>query len=412
MKKIKYVIFGFRNLVCKETETGYVVDHDTLGEFDKLISFLKSRKITPVVFVNDAWKFKNRTENFDNFMRDRWGISDHYYICSKMNIPKKPRGDSLGTILREKLNCEANEVLYIGNTINDMRTAVNSQVLFLNGTWICDNIDYGFKFESPREIAKFIDVFCIRDHDWEFNINVDNLEYYALAPFSTLKQEHEKYSSDAIQTAKTNMGHPEFWGKYICATLYLSGKYKDIDYVAPFPSHKKNVYREPIKKSIDVFAKCFRAKYLPDLIIRHETALESKKNRDSMNHKIHLDTLYINSKPIKNDKRERFVGNPLKEGKKVLVIDDICTNGRSLEAARILIQSTGAGVMLLSWLKTINSDYLQIDDSSLEVTYPHKPGTYQNPTTIRHWYSKSRIDRQASVELSQQLELFNQWDWC
>jgi hypothetical protein len=42
------------------------------------------------------------------------------------------------------------ETLYIGSTDDDMRTAVNGELLFLRATWWANATDYGLNFQRLK----------------------------------------------------------------------------------------------------------------------------------------------------------------------------------------------------------------------------------------------------------------------
>jgi hypoxanthine phosphoribosyltransferase len=70
-----------------------------------------------------------------------------------------------------------------------------------------------------------------------------------------------------------------------------------------------------------------------------------------------LNTICLNPRPTKNQKGDVYASPPLRRGKVILIVDDICTEGNAFEAARAYIENTGAKAICLAWLKTINRDY-------------------------------------------------------
>jgi len=255
-------------------------------------------------------------------------------------------------------------------------------------------------------------VFCVRKHDWEFKLQTPSgLRYFALAPFSTMLSQYEEYSESARSLAKAGIGDPVFWGRYLCASLFLSGLQTEIDYACPFPSHQANTWNDPIKAVVDSFTKCFRARYLPDLLIRHTTALQSHKNRGSMNHASHLQTLRVNRSPTKNEKGDRYKSPPI-SGKTVMVLDDFCTNGHSLEVGRRLLERAGAKVITVSWLKTINTPFNELLDPVTAAPYAAPPISL--PVQIRtraHAYGSTITDAAAYQELAARHGAYDKWDW-
>ena len=414
MKRIKYLIFGLRNLLIEaeaDSLTGRSdFDSPLADEFGRLVAYARSQQIEPVVFANHAWIVRGG-EAVEQILNKKWGKM-LWLTANGIEIPRKPQAAAMQAVLK-RLGCEPNEVLYIGNTDDDMRTAVNGEVLFLNATWLKDSTGYGFKFDSPKEVAKFIDIFCVRTNGWAFEIDDGPLRYRSLAPFSTKYVEYESYSADARNT-KDGWGRPDFWGPYLCATLYLTGLYQEIDYMCPFPRHEAHKWNEPLRESLIRFARCFRIRYIPDLVVRHTTTLSSRKNPDVLGHVDHLNSLLINEHPTKNvETEDTYARSPLRRGKTVMVVDDFCTRGRSIEAARIYLEHTGAKTVLVSWLKTINRDYSQITSTNGFKFNPYTPNDWKPATITKatHPYDTAITDEDAYKELGKKLKSFREWTW-
>ena len=113
-------------------------------------------------------------------------------------LPAKQSADSIQYV-REQMGWEANETLFIGNTDVDMQASVNGKILLLNAQWYEKQMDYGFSFDTPKEVARFIDTFCFRDHFWYFKIEDGPLRVYSLAPLSTFYNELAYYSNDFLK---------------------------------------------------------------------------------------------------------------------------------------------------------------------------------------------------------------------
>jgi hypothetical protein len=411
--KIKAVVFGVRNLIIAEHadgRSGGVIDEHALAGFGRFIRYLRTVGIQPVVFQNDAWERSGDKASIIGILKQEWGDFPAFET-TRDNMPRKPQAAAMQELLK-RIGRSSNEVLYIGNSESDMQTAVNGRVLFLNGTWLKEAVNYGFKFATPKELAKFVDIFCVRQHDWHFKIEQGDLRYYAMAPFSTMLTQYEEYSASARAMAKRGVGNPEFWGRYLCSTLFLSGLHEEIDYVCPFPSHAANRWNDPLRQSLDIFAKCFRIRYLPDLLVRHTTALQSHKNRDEMSHASHLKTLELNRAPMKNlVTGERYRNPPLKSGKTVLIVDDFCTRGFSLEAGRALVEQTGAKVILLSWLKTINTPYVEFTGKLSGSPYVPCDVARSVLLAREHSYHATISDAAAYKELAEKHGEYDAWDW-
>jgi hypothetical protein len=396
--KLKGVIIGDRNVI----QNG-----EYFEETKKLIGFLIKKNIIPIILSNDLKP--ERIELERSLKREYSEVI--WYIADRDSTPKKPKVDAVAYVL-DKMGWDKNEVLYIGNTNIDMQTAVNGNLLFLNATWYAQTNYYGFEFASPKDVARFIDIFCLRKHFWNFAINHQNLEYYALGIYGTREEKYSIYSNDAREAAKFGRGHPDFWIKYLLSAVYFSGLHERIDYIAPYPGHQQGSTTTVMEETLVAFAKCFRKKYFKNLIIRHTTSRKSAYARSSgeiIDHLNQLNTIYINKLPSYGDNKI-YTNPPLKRDKTVLVIDDFCTQGYSLEAARIFIEKTGANVICLSLLKTIIKDYEQI--VSIENFNPFQPNQFSSPGLIlRHPYKNCVLSPSAYEEIGSKLQAYDNWQW-
>ncbi|MBD2302822.1 phosphoribosyltransferase family protein [Nostoc sp. FACHB-190] len=410
-KNLKGVIFSIDGVIATGVESNAVINNSLIFELGRLINYLLTNGLQPVVMANRDWTIGN--QRLEDFVSNLWG-NFPWYIANRGDMPYKPSREAINYVL-EKMGWDDNETIYLGNSIDDMRTAVNGGILLLNTTWYCKNISYGFEFDSPHDVARFIDIFCLRKHFWHYSINQKGLEYYSLGPYSTYKPEFAIYSEDAKNTVKFGAGHPDFWTKYLLSTIYFSGLHKRIDLVAPYPGHKQGSTFNVIEEPMVIFTKCFNKAYLRDLVIRHTQSTKSAFARSSgqqVDHLNQLNTIRLNQYPFnpRGAGDKPYKNCPVKKGKTVLIVDDICTKGYSLEAARIYIEQTGAKVISLSWLKTINTDYAQIQDFSK--FNPFQVNRFLAVDSVtRHPYKKYVLDPFAPEEIDSRLSEYDNWQW-
>ncbi|VVP61559.1 hypothetical protein PS874_06287 [Pseudomonas fluorescens] len=404
--KLKGVILSIEDVLLQQGKT----DKDVFAEVNKLIKYFKDSKIQFVVFTNREWTVNGKTP-LEEALKEIWG--EFPYLCRAKDprIPPKPRAEATAYVLR-LMEWESTEVVYIGASDSDMQTAVNGGLLFLRATWYANKTEYGFEFATPKDIARFIDTFCFRDHLWCHEIHDGNFEYYALAPFSTMKPEYTLYSEDARAAAKHGLGHPDFWIGAIVSSLYFSGIHKRINYITVYPGHKAGSGNDVMNDAMAIFGKCFRKNYLPDLIIRHTTAQKSQTARNSgiaLDHLNQLNTIVLNRAPLRTP-TERYKSPPIGKGKVVLLIDDICTRGYSLESARTFIEKAGASVIMVSWLKTINTDIEEL--APCEKFDPYKATAFKDARVQKtHSYRGNIVDYLAPEELTEIFQSYKNWDW-
>ncbi|ELY6301016.1 phosphoribosyl transferase [Cronobacter sakazakii] len=407
MSKIKGVILSVEDILVPHGK----VDKSIFAEVEKLINYFQKKNIEFVIFTNRAWTIGPERKPLEDVLHKHWGDFKYFCRAKDRSVPGKPKAEATKYVL-DAMGWDSTETLYIGASQNDMQTAVNGDLLFLRATWWAHKTDYGFEFATPKDIARFIDTFCLREHLWCHEIHDGNFNFYALAPFSTMKEEYTLYSEDARAAAKHGLGHPDFWTGALISSLYFSGIHKKINYVSVYPGHKAGYGNNIMDGAISIFGKCFRKTYIPDLIIRHTTSQKSQKARNegiSIDHRNQLNTIHLNPKPHRNP-TTTYKKPPLGEGKTVLLIDDITTRGFSFESARAYIEATGARVILVSWLKTINTDISTL--GQLPKFDAYKPNIFEKaPVGKTHSYRDNIVDILAPTELTRLFSAYKNWDW-
>ena len=416
-KKIKGVIFSIRDVLTPKDD----INDQGFNEVIKLLKFLINRNIQPVVLANRSVFYKG--QHVKKLITKQAGDFPWFITNENREIPKKPTKAAIPHVL-SKMNWSATEIAYVGAKDDDMRTAVNAEsgsALFLNACWFNSETEYGIKFQNPKELARFVDIFCVTGAAWGFLINDEELEFYALGTFSTYYPEFADYSTDARAAAKNGTGHLDFWTKYLWSNIYFSGLHQEIDIITSYPGHRadrESQASSAVKEPLEAFGKCFRIEYLSDLIVRHTTSIKSQTARNKnieIGHANQLNTIHINHCPIKNLGRGK--GQPYKnfslEGKTILVVDDITTRGFSLEAARVYLKKAGAKrVILLSWLKTINTDYSRIRSLTNNNFDPLSPCRFPHNAVDRVREYPFREHRNEQYQLiNDKFNRYRDWNW-
>ena len=224
---LKAVIFSISDVVLPTSSNPHSNEiKTTIGrEFSKLLKFLEAKKIHVIFLTNNNGIVTTKETKLplNEFLAQRHPNAKHYCRALNPEIPAKQSGRAIDFIMKD-LNLERNEIIYVGRSDEDLQAATNGKVLFLNATWFEPVNDYGFLFSSPKEIARFIDIFCIRETAWGWSGDFDKAHYYALAPFSTYLEDFSFYSENARSLAKLSIGTPDFWIRYIAPRIFLSSR--------------------------------------------------------------------------------------------------------------------------------------------------------------------------------------------
>src|SRR3546814_3877315 len=93
----------------------------------------------------------------------------------------------------------------------------------------------------------------------------------------------------------------------------------------------------------------------------------------------------------------------------MLVVDDICTEGNSFEAARAYLRAAGAQAVCVSWLKTINTDYRAVSPA-LGYFNPYIAQTFPaSIATVNQWYSSAISSHAAPTDLADVYNRYFSW---
>jgi hypothetical protein len=352
-------------------------------------------------------------EPLETYLSRESRVSVRHFTAASGTLLDRQFAGSADPILAE-LGIKRHETILVGSKTVDMRAGVNNQLLLVRPAWYGDEMDYGFRVESINELARFCEIFALRQHPIYWRIDDGALKVRSMGPFSTILNDFAGFGSSARATAKENRGDPEFWFFAIVSGLYFSGIVHQVNYICPFPGHNPAAtggVRVLFDDVMTRFAKCFRKPYLPDLIVRHTRSRKSqylKAEQKTFGNQIN--TIHLNRRPRSYDKQEpRKTLLPL-SGKQVLVVDDFITNGRSLDAGRAFIEAAGARAILFSWLKTINTSFEHmVPDPPLD---PYRPcGISEEPATRSYGYHSHIVASQAPRELNRILDAYRDWTW-
>ena len=411
MKTLKVALISLRDVLVREK-----IDNAALDGAIKLIRFLVSAGVRPVLISNSSWIMTQTKEPFQSYLARLSGVGLDYHQAGS-TFRKKEDRNAMANVAA-KYGATPIESIYIGSTDLDMRAARNSGILFLNAKWYADNSKYGFEFSSAFEIARFIDCCCLRPKDWFWVHRYGGFQAAAIAPLAEYSRRYPEgadYSTNAKNAAKFNHGDIRFWGLLMAARIHFSGLGAEVNYVAPYPGHRTDSARPLLTNALKIVAGSLNVNYLDDLIIRHTNAQKSQALRNSgqvATHENQLRTIRLRRDPVRTGPQAiRYKAPPLTTGKRVLIVDDICTQGNSFEAARVFIQATGATAVGVSWLKTPNNSYNRISSLNPEIKNPYSA---YNPTAVgavSHALDLDIKNDKAAAQISDAFISYTNWSW-
>ena len=408
---LKLVLVGPKGTVFQDGQAKTVL-------LDHLVEFIKRMAAKGVCVALWSRHPTNITtggsspEPVETYLSRRSGVNVTFYRAASGMLLDRARGGSVDPILKDA-SVERHESILVGNEDTDLRAGVNNKLLLIRPEWYPSELGYGFSVESFSELIQFCELFALRKHPIYWSIDQKNLHVRAMGPFSTIIPDFTAFGEDAKSASKRGGGEPRFWFLMVISTLYFSGMMHEADFICRFPGHNPTM-PTPASKALDAFliilGKCFSKPYLPNLIVRHVAAVKSQNLRAAeRTFRNQLNTLHLNSFPLKYDKP--WGKSPVSlRSKRVLVVDDICTSGRSLDVARAYIEAAGGTATLFSWLKTISAAYSHM--TAAPKLLPFATNTIRaEPPYSAFLYNSHIVDPGAPAEIDALLAAYKAWKW-
>jgi len=388
------------------------VSQEILTKLALLANQLSHHGVRVALWSNRSWTY-NKTAALDDHFSQMAGIKVEAHGFHEDGAPSRRLADSVQPLL-DQYGVEKHETILLGGTDEDMRVGVNNNLLHIRADWYGQQSDYGFSVQTVSDLARFCFVFALRKHPLFFGFSNGGLTYHSAGPFSTMVQAYSIFGDDARDAAKFGYGHPDFWFFLTISTLYFSGILAGVNYICTYPGHKAGG-EAPAEGSLQAalmrLGKCFRMSFYHDLIVRHVSADKSQPIKAAQRTFTNqVQSIHLNSHPHKNFAPAPNRGAISLRGKTVLVVDDICTSGRSLEAARAYIEAAGGKAKLFTWLRTINTPYWELSEE-LNLKPYQANVVASEPSSNQHSYASGVIDRSAPAELAQVFSLYSRWAW-
>lgn len=265
-------------------------------------------------------------------------------------------------------NSARNEIVYLGDSEQDMWEASGNKFALFNADWSQTEHDYGFGEESPQMFADDIQRYFLKEHNWFFTVDGQDalgrsVEFRALLDPDTckdqgitplLKQRDENFHQNQRQ-----LDLATHLITHLVASIYLEGIHLDrvannkggqrIPLWCLYPGASGGI--SPVLELFEEFtSRLLRMKYVDDLIQRHTHIMSSKEHRLRFHTPQPIEDQF-NSIQINPAMASKVKGNV------VLVADDFSTGTNAMEVSRNLLYACGASKVIGITVGKYGRDY-------------------------------------------------------
>ena len=266
---------------------------------------------------------------------------DHIVTRNEVGISKgSPRWIDR---IKQDTGLQTNQLLYVGDSDQDMITASHSKVIYFHARWSKAQHQYGLP--APGYMAAIIAHIFRKQHPWAWRYDYTTARGTHLRQMALIDGNgagDDQLKADLIAVLK-NSGDPrvgqmllrEFVVLHLIASIYAERLQDETDIWSSYPS-RDGRRTSQLTQAIDVAAKLFRDKYRPNLLIRHKPAIHSRNAfqqhgsiADAIDNQ--LQTIIVNA-----------AHQPQMNGKTILLLDDFLTRGVTAGVGRQLLLAAGA----------------------------------------------------------------------
>lgn len=383
-----------------------------IAELCGVIKRLHTAGVRTAVWSNRRWTVNeaktSQIKPLPQYLSERAGCSVEGVGAGSGVYPARRRSGSVDPVLSH-FSVARNEAILVGNGEEDLMAGVNNQLLLVRPDWYPTTSDYGFSVKSIAELERFCTIFGLRQHPIYWSVDDNGLRVCAMGPYSTKIQAYAGFGVDALRAAKYEQGSLEFWHRLLVSTVYFSSLISQVDYIASYPGHAVGTKVHAVDEVMISLGKCFRKTFYPDLIRRHKSSLKSAFAASSEKTFVNqLNSINLERFPHPYGGAEARKSAISLKGKSVLIVDDFCTHGRSLDAARAYVEAAGGKALLFAWLKTINTSYLRMKPAPQ--LKPFQANTIeQEPACQAYGYTDGIVDEHAPAEIATLLDKYKAW---
>lgn len=287
-----------------------------------------------------------------------------------------------------------NEIVYLGDSDNDMHEAAGCRVALFNAEWSNPQYPYGLRMETPSDFVDCLEIYFLKQDLWFFSVDGSDalgrgIMFRALLDPDTCK---DNGITGLLKNRDTDFTKNEYTNRkavhlvmHLLASLYLEGLHlireprKPKGFRKPlwciYPGSTGGI--SPILRLFERFtARLLTMNYEESTLQRHANVDSSHKMRMAINQgkggSMPSIATQFNSVSVNPNQITKVNGNV------VLVVDDFSTGSNAMETSRNLLMNCGAKKVIGLSVGKYGSTYFGFTPKA-DVKLPKRGGPLQTP---------------------------------
>jgi hypothetical protein len=312
----------------------------------------------------------------------------------------------------QEFRVESNEIVWLGDSDLDMRSAVNAGVIYFNAGWSKPAYEYGINLAAPSLLPLYLQEFFQKPTPWYWQfhgMDRQGRRITAKAMMDAKGAGIQDLKDDLILFLKEGgnprVGHMlvrDFIFLHFVGSMFSDPLYRRVDIWTAYPSSKIGV-NPTLDALVGQVARIFRDRYFGDLLIRHTQSIDSGEARYRQ-----IEVGFYNQSNtarVNPDLRQRI------QGKCIAVMDDFTTRGYSGECARHLLLEAGAAEVTSINVSKYGRDYWAISRGADDYAWDPCEAVEHQARSFRESRTAGQTDQTVLTMIRESYRRVERWQW-
>lgn len=247
----------------------------------------------------------------------------------------------------EEFGIERNELVWLGDSDLDMRSAVNASVVYFNAGWSKPQYPYGITISHPSILPILLRECFMKLANWYWECS--ETDHRGRGIISKAMMDSRGAGIPVFQWELINFlkdgGNPtvgpirvrDFIMWHLVGSIYGDRFYREVDIWTVYPGSKGGT-NKALGPYATLLARLFRDRYIDNIFTRYTHSVDSGEARRQGTQVDFLNQ--VNTMCLNSEHQARI------QGKTIVVVDDFITRGYSCECARNLLFEGGASSVI------------------------------------------------------------------